>query len=488
MERGCPRCEWLGQADGACPRCRTPLVDLSATSMAPLDTAVPPWARPRIVRHPRVAALDHASQPERTWIEEGTGLPDASRGRVFPARRRVWIPIGLVLAVMASLLIGRAVPVKKLVAGRPPSAPPLQIRAQLAFLTTRLDASSSGGRLSFTDALARAAPVAAARGQTVAAFEWGPGGSVGLIDAGGVAHLWPAGRAFGHRLTEMAFAPDGTLVATCDRGWPPRVDVWRTDDPAAPIRPGEPGCDPRWSSDGTYIAVRIPAVDGRRGTFARDALEVIDPRTGRRFRVEGSWPIAWMPGGSALTVTSDAGDAVEVVDPEGGRRNVLVSSATIREIAGRPALAPITALAWSPDGRRLAIGFGGREDRLAGVMEIVPRTRRGAFATTGYPLTSLSWSARDDLLMGFEAPAAGPTRLVRADLQFVQVFALRQTSWSPDGRWILGRDDDGWMAVEVSGPERQVWLGARSLGWSDARWCCPAMSTVTTAPGSAPSQ
>ncbi|HEX9234917.1 MAG TPA: hypothetical protein VF972_01410, partial [Actinomycetota bacterium] len=128
--------------------------------MAPLDTAVPPWARPRIVRHARVAALDHASQPERTWIEEGTGLPDVSKGRVFPAHRRVWIPIGLVLAVMASLLIGRAVPVKKLVAGRPPSAPPLQIRAQLAFLTTRLDASSSGGRLFFTDALARAAPVA----------------------------------------------------------------------------------------------------------------------------------------------------------------------------------------------------------------------------------------------------------------------------------------------------------------------------------------
>src|SRR5439155_23619835 len=100
MERWCPRCEWLGQADGACPRCRTPLVDLSATSMAPLDTAVPPWARPRIVRHARVAALDHASQPERTWIEEGTGLPDVSKGRLFPAHRWVWIPIGLVLAVM----------------------------------------------------------------------------------------------------------------------------------------------------------------------------------------------------------------------------------------------------------------------------------------------------------------------------------------------------------------------------------------------------
>ena len=156
------------------------------------------------------------------------------------------------------------------------------------------------------------------------------------------------------------------------------------------------------------------------------------------------------------------------MDPRGGQRRVLLTAGALRAIIGNLHVGPVDLLSWSDDGTRLAIGFGlGGADSVGGVANVDPRTGEGTFVADRGAATRISWSSQGSLLVGF----GDHTRLLGASGSLA--LAVRDATWSSDGRWILGRTGAGWTVASASAP-----LDARpireSVAWTVARWCCPA--------------
>lgn len=305
------------------------------------------------------------------------------------------------------------------------------------------------------------------------AFAWAPDGvhSV-LIDAVGALHVLPQDRVFPGPIRGIAFSPDGTRVAVCSgRWWPPRITLLQLDAEDGQAGPSFEGCEPHWSADSVYLAYRIPSVPAPYGTYDDSSFMVLNTRLVTRFSVPGSWPVAWAPAANrTLVPLADVGAdgrSIEIMDPRGGQRRVLLSSRALAAIVGNVPVGRIDLLAWSADGTRLAVGFAwGGHVTLGGVAVVDPRTGEGTFLADRLAPTSISWSSRGDLLIGF----ADHTRLFRGSGSVS--LPISDATWSADGRWILGRTNLGWTVFAANPP-----LGSRSIpgsgGWTLARWCCP---------------
>jgi WD40 repeat protein len=222
-------------------------------------------------------------------------------------------------------------------------------------------------------------------------------------------------RGHGGIITGLAFGPDGALASTGDDG---TLRVWRPADPAAP-------------------PIVRPAVAGGLGGLAwgpGGALAVADGATVR----------VWPAGG---------GDALTLAGPE----------------------QPVNALAWSPDGRRLA---GGGGDGLLFVWEPAAGPQpAAALAGHGAPITAVAWGADGRHLAS--ADETGPALLWRADALDAPPQPLgpadagaTRLAFAPDGRalavafgplvelWPL--DDPGAAPAELAGHT----LPVAALAWS----------------------
>jgi hypothetical protein len=234
----------------------------------------------------------------------------------------------------------------------------------------------------------------------------------------------------------------------------------------------------------------MQTVEGYRDLVRRrPRFGVRNTRLGLDFGIGARWPVAWAPGPgyrfSPLTAVSEAGDSIEIMDPRGGRRRTLVSGATLRTLAGGRLLAAITGLAWSADASLLAVSFGHSppEPGLPGVAVVAPVTGRGVFVGTADAVVSLSWSRDGSLLAGFDG-SRGPSIMTFRGSRFgSRIQDVRDASWSPDGRWVLGyTTNSGWFALDASNPERNYPLGWDSSQWAVARWCCPPVPVVAVDP------
>ena len=232
------------------------------------------------------------------------------------------------------------------------------------------------------------------------------------------------------------------------------------------------GCEPHWSADSTYLAYRLPSVPAPYGTYDDSGFGVLNTRLVTRFSVPGSWPVAWAPAMDRsfvpLADVGADGRSIEVMDPRGGQRRVLLVAGVLRALIGDLHVGSIDLLSWSSDGERLAIGFGLEgPGSVGGVADVDARTGEGTFVADREAPTTMSWSSQGSLLVGFadHTRLLGPSGSLSLD--------ILDATWSPDGRWILGRTGAGWIVAPASAP-----LAAQpiegSVEWIVARWCCPA--------------
>ncbi len=297
------------------------------------------------------------------------------------------------------------------------------------------------------------------------AVAWSPDGR--LLATGrsrGGVDLWDArsGRAVatfrGHhsRVRGLAWSPDGTRVATGSDD--ASLRIW--DVPArrelAVVHGHEGGVSAvAWSGDGTRIVTGcadggVRVWDARRATPVLQRVAVshggrvgalaLDP-TGRRVASGGA----------------DGVVRIASVDADGQEGSI------VHEELARA----VTAIAWSGDGKRLAIGFDGEADAPAELVVIEPETglRVGGIDGLRGAIGALAWSGDGALAAGdaagavfvadFAGDAGRAAVLVRHDA------AVSDLRWGPGGEELASTAADGDLRVvdRASGEPRLVSIG-----------------------------
>jgi serine/threonine-protein kinase len=247
---------------------------------------------------------------------------------------------------------------------------------------------------------------------------------------------------------------------------------------------------------GVGIPIELPGARGVTFTTCTSAcvgmaLHVLDLRTGRqRLLVNDAASGIYLPGGQLLFVRRDGtalvapfdldklaltGPAVPVLENVmlgNGSANLTVSrtgalvymqgAAAVNEgqlvrVSREGAVSPIdtawhgpyNSFALSPDGRRVAVGVGlaaGKLDIWVKQLERGPFTRltfggqnrRPAWSPDGRTVGFIHDSANTSMVYARPADGSAPQRLLaRLDRQ------VQEVAWSPDGRWLLLRTDNG---------------------------------------------
>ena len=213
-----------------------------------------------------------------------------------------------------------------------------------------------------------------------------------------------------------AWSPDGRAVAVGD---PDRQGVAVVDARTGAARDVPIRGVPAWSRDGTRIA-----------TVRGLALSVVAVAGGRahvvaRGAVGGPF---WLRGGRIAYVTLARVRSVVVSAAPGGSVRILLRGQTTFSIAPRP----FAALAWSPDGSRLAFVRQEARRNVLGVVSANGTDERVlARGVTDVP----TWSPNGKLV----AFTANGLSVVRASGGPVRTLArgrVEAPEWSPDGRHI----------------------------------------------------
>jgi WD40 repeat protein len=184
----------------------------------------------------------------------------------------------------------------------------------------------------------------------VLAVAWSPNGKwLASASRDGEVWLWDVERGIpigaplaGHKegASAVAWSPDGSRLATGDVTGVLRL--WRFTDATliATVPPqGSPINSIRWSPDGTRLG--IATLDGLRVDHVGTTVHTISYVPGAGILNE----FAWSPDGLLLAAAGDAGP-VQLFDPDGERVGYLARGESHS-----------SAVAFSPDGRRVAIGL-----------------------------------------------------------------------------------------------------------------------------------
>lgn len=267
----------------------------------------------------------------------------------------------------------------------------------------------------------------------VYSISWSPDGKQLATQHDSVTRLWGAdGKPrfdLAARVAGHAWSPDGTAIATWSReyGLPMDIAVWDTATGAARFRvPWGPGASSAaWSPDGKTFA-----------WMQGETVSLADPATGK---VRGTFVaagvsgrhLAWSPGGKRLAI-GETGDGVQLWDPE--RRTRITTFTGVSH----------EAFAWSPDGATLAVTAGTavqiRDAATGAARALLPgatdRVWPLAWSPDGKAIAGASGVQDPDLLFWDVATGA------RRDAP-KQRYRARRFAWSPGGEAIVSLGSPG---------------------------------------------
>ena len=240
----------------------------------------------------------------------------------------------------------------------------------------------------------------------------------------------------------VAFSPDGRRLAEglCD-GMVVLANA-RTGRVIRRINVGSSAGPVTYSRDGSLLAV-----------VAAGHAVVLDASTGS---IRASGPaavpgrIAFSPHANVLAIETGPG-GLELWDIATGHTQTLIAG----NIPGNPGSAPpITAVAFSPDGRHLAVALAGGSPNRPGLLLLDARSGR-VIATRAVPADDVTFSPDGSALAVAETPVTGSSNGGRIAMLDPHTLALRRTlvelpaveaaavAFSPDGRRIAYGGFDG---------------------------------------------
>lgn len=244
--------------------------------------------------------------------------------------------------------------------------------------------------------------------------------------------------------TQFGAPPPMSVTATPRRGTPTPIPGYPYPSPgltlsvSLPSSAGFSGLT--WSPDSRQVAASTAGKVWIWGQMADGQPLVFDPKGG-----DGPVVLAWSPGAPRLAV---GGVEIQIIDPGNG--------VVVRHYPAFPgyAEARVTALAWSPDGKRLAVAvhdpIGGNTVRIldaySGMQLFIFNHQRA-----GISISSLSWSGDGQYLVSTNGLTVEAWN-VRSGVVIFQrgISAPTGVAWSP------GISDPSLIAF-VDGTTTEVW-------------------------------
>ncbi|MES4902006.1 MULTISPECIES: XRE family transcriptional regulator [unclassified Streptomyces] len=410
-----------------------------------------PGALYRGTRLTMATGLDRTSlsAPEREFLDASSAARAAEQAA---ARRRVRLGHLAVALLSVLLVLATTTAVLAVVAQR-------SADRQRDAADAQRDAASSQ-RAAEKAAAVRAANPALAAQVSLAAYRLSPTPEArgALLSTFATPY---ATQLTGRRIvvTAVAFSPDGRVLATGDTDG--TVRLWRVSNPH---RPRELGALPRLAGPVRTLAVspdgRLVAAGDEDGAVAVwDVGDVRQPRLSARLSV-GEGPVVGLgfgPGGRTLATVARKAIRLWRLSPDHRPRRLAASQARTA----------VTAVAFSPDGRKLATGHADRTVRLWAVTASGGRPRQlSADAGPGGAVTAMAFAPDGRRLATGGADfkvrlwdVATPRHARPVDVLSGHTDVVNAVAFSPDGRTLVSGSTDATVrrwAVTASGPAREL--------------------------------